>query len=113
MQTIAFGGLAVCLLLVTAVDTVWAAIGILCLGKLFGAAGIGGFNVNHMDVAPRHAGTLMGITNTAGTIPGIVGVAVGFDFGIRIMGSGLSSDCGCDPVWHGLLSPICQRRKRV
>ena len=76
MQTIAFGGLAVCLLLVTAVDTVWAAIGILCLGKLFGAAGIGGFNVNHMDVAPRHAGTLMGITNTAGTIPGIVGVAV-------------------------------------
>ena len=64
------------LLLVTTVDTVWAAIGILCLGKLFGAAGIGGFNVNHMDVAPRHAGTLMGITNTAGTIPGIVGVAV-------------------------------------
>ena len=64
------------MLLVTTVDTVWAAIGILCLGKLFGAAGIGGFNVNHMDVAPRHAGTLMGITNTAGTIPGIVGVAV-------------------------------------
>ncbi|MAR28096.1 MAG: MFS transporter [Gammaproteobacteria bacterium] len=76
MQTIAFGGLAICLFLVTTVDTVWAAIGILCLGKLFGAAGIGGFNVNHMDVAPRHAGTLMGITNTAGTIPGIVGVAV-------------------------------------
>ena len=76
MQTIAFGGLAICLFLVTTVETVWTAIGILCLGKLFGAAGIGGFNVNHMDVAPRHAGTLMGITNTAGTIPGIVGVAV-------------------------------------
>jgi ACS family sodium-dependent inorganic phosphate cotransporter len=29
-----------------------------------------------MDIAPRHAGTLMGITNTAGTIPGIVGVYV-------------------------------------
>ena len=29
-----------------------------------------------MDVAPRYAGTLMGITNTAGTIPGIVGVYV-------------------------------------
>ena len=36
----------------------------------------GGFAVNHMDVAPRYAGTLMGITNTAGTIPGIVGVYV-------------------------------------
>jgi ACS family sodium-dependent inorganic phosphate cotransporter len=75
-QTVAFGGLAACLLLVTTVDTVWAAIGILCLGKMFSAANMGGFNVNHMDVAPRHAGTLMGITNTAGTIPGIVGVAV-------------------------------------
>lgn len=29
-----------------------------------------------MDIAPRHAGTLMGITNTAGTIPGIIGVYV-------------------------------------
>jgi ACS family sodium-dependent inorganic phosphate cotransporter len=29
-----------------------------------------------MDLAPRHAGTLMGITNTAGTIPGIIGVFV-------------------------------------
>jgi ACS family sodium-dependent inorganic phosphate cotransporter len=36
----------------------------------------GGFAINHMDIAPRHAGTLMGITNTAGTIPGIIGVYV-------------------------------------
>jgi ACS family sodium-dependent inorganic phosphate cotransporter len=36
----------------------------------------GGFAVNHMDIAPRYAGTLMGITNTAGTIPGIIGVYV-------------------------------------
>ena len=76
MQTIAFGGLATCLLLITLVDDVYSAIGILCLGKMFGAAGIGGFNVNHMDIGPRHAGTLMGITNTVATIPGIVGVAV-------------------------------------
>jgi len=32
--------------------------------------------VNHMDIAPKYAGTLMGITNTAGTIPGIIGVFV-------------------------------------
>ena len=74
MQTIGFGGLAICLFLIAEVDNVWAAIGILCLGKMFSAAGIGGHSVNHMDIGPKHAGTLMGITNTAGTIPGIVGV---------------------------------------
>lgn len=29
-----------------------------------------------MDIGPRHAGTLMGITNSAGTIPGILGVSI-------------------------------------
>ena len=76
MQTIAFGGLALCLLLIAQVTSVWAAIGLMCLGKMFGAFGIGGHSVNHMDIGPRHAGTLMGISNTAGTIPGIVGVYV-------------------------------------
>lgn len=76
MQTVGFGGLAVCLFLIPQVDSVAAAIGILCLGKVFSAANIGGYAVNHMDIGPRHAGTLMGITNTAGTIPGIVGVYV-------------------------------------
>ena len=28
--------------------------------------------MNHLDIAPRFAGTLMGITNTAGTVSGIV-----------------------------------------
>jgi nitrate/nitrite transporter NarK len=36
----------------------------------------GGFGVNHLDIAPRYAGLLMGVSNTAGTIPGIVGVTV-------------------------------------
>jgi ACS family sodium-dependent inorganic phosphate cotransporter len=76
MQTIAFGGLAMCLIAIGQVESAWAAIAILCLGKAFSAAGTGGYVVNHMDIGPRHAGTLMGITNTAGTIPGIVGVYV-------------------------------------
>ena len=76
LQTIAFGGLAICLFLIPMVESAWAAIGILCLGKLFSAAGVGGFSVNHMDIGPKYAGSLMGITNTAGTIPGIVGVYV-------------------------------------
>lgn len=76
MQTIGFGGIATSLLLVTEVDTAVAAIGIMAAGSALGAFVTGGFSVNHMDIAPKHAGTLMGLTNTAGTIPGIIGVSV-------------------------------------
>ena len=31
------------------------------------------YTVNHLDISPRFAGILIGITNTVGTIPGIVG----------------------------------------
>jgi ACS family sodium-dependent inorganic phosphate cotransporter len=53
----------------------------MALALLCGALGAlaitwGGFISNHLDIAPRHADVLMGITNTAGTIPGVVGVAV-------------------------------------
>ncbi|CAI5493103.1 unnamed protein product [Closterium sp. Naga37s-1] len=34
-----------------------------------------GFAVNHMDIAPRFAGVVMGVSNTAGTMAGVVGVA--------------------------------------
>lgn len=36
---------------------------------LFGAAG---FNVNHLDIAPRYASILMGISNGVGTLSGMV-----------------------------------------
>ncbi|KAI3941814.1 hypothetical protein MKW98_030544 [Papaver atlanticum] len=45
------------------------ALGFLALGRA-------GFAVNHMDVAPRYAGIVMGISNTAGTLAGIVGVGL-------------------------------------
>lgn len=76
MQSIGFGGIIVSLMVVGYVDSVWAAITIMTIGNGLGAFVSGGFAVNHMDVAPRYAGTLMGITNTAGTIPGIIGVTV-------------------------------------
>ena len=31
------------------------------------------YMVNHLDIAPRFSGVLMGITNAVATIPGIVG----------------------------------------
>jgi len=76
MQSIGFGGLAVALTVVGYVETAWMAIAVMAVGNALGAFVTGGFAVNHMDVAPKHAGTLMGITNTAGTIPGIIGVFV-------------------------------------
>jgi len=76
MQTVGFGGIAGALMIVGEVQTAWMAIAIMAIGSALGAFVTGGFAVNHMDIAPRHAGTLMGITNTAGTIPGIIGVYV-------------------------------------
>ncbi|CAL9150353.1 unnamed protein product [Musa hybrid cultivar] len=46
----------------------------IALGSL--ALGRAGFAVNHMDVAPKYAGIVMGISNTAGTLAGVVGVGV-------------------------------------
>ncbi|EYU32361.1 hypothetical protein ABFS82_05G142800 [Erythranthe guttata] len=49
---------------------------VLCASVALGflALGRAGFAVNHMDVAPRYAGIVMGVSNTAGTLAGIVGV---------------------------------------
>jgi hypothetical protein len=45
------------------------------------AVGLGGLSTigwgcNHIDICPSHAGILCGIANTAGTIPGMIGVSV-------------------------------------
>ena len=47
--------------------------GLLVVSWLLGMAGFsrGGFSVNHMDIAPKYAGPLMGISNTAGTLAGL------------------------------------------
>jgi ACS family sodium-dependent inorganic phosphate cotransporter len=50
------------------------AIAIMTIGNALASAAVGGFVVNHMDIAPKYAGTLMGITNTIATVPGIIGV---------------------------------------
>ena len=76
MQTIGFGGGAVVLAVVGYVDSIPLAIAIMSIGSVIGAFAMGGWGSNHMDIAPKHAGTLMGLTNTAGTLPGIIGVFV-------------------------------------
>uniref|UniRef100_A0A3B4BM01 Sialin n=1 Tax=Periophthalmus magnuspinnatus TaxID=409849 RepID=A0A3B4BM01_9GOBI len=44
----------------------------LTLSTTTGGAGAAGVYINQIDIAPRYAGFLLGITNTFGTIPGIV-----------------------------------------
>jgi|SRR5579863_5406048 len=86
LQSAAFtlGGLP--LLALPAVHSPEAAVALvtICLGGT--ALGGGGFAVNHLDIAPRYAGILMGMSNTAATLPGIVGVAV-TGFIVQVTGS--------------------------
>ncbi|CAL8466206.1 g5742 [Coccomyxa elongata] len=76
VNTLGFWGTAGALLLMPMAGS--AAGGVAATSLALGAAGFarGGFSVNHMDIAPRHAGVFMGLSNTAGTIAGVVGVAV-------------------------------------
>jgi MFS transporter, ACS family, solute carrier family 17 (sodium-dependent inorganic phosphate cotransporter), other len=76
---VGFWATVVLLLLMPAASTVFQ--GLVILSLCLGACGLsrGGFSVNHMDIAPKYAGVVMGISNTAGTVSGIIGVsATGF-----------------------------------
>lgn len=74
MQTISLGGMTAAMMSVGYSDSIWMAIGIMTIGNILGSAAIGGFVVNHMDIAPKYAGTLMGVTNTVAAVPVIIGV---------------------------------------
>ena len=76
MQSVGFAGAGIFLLLLGGATSAFAAIALMSTANALGAFAMGGFGSNHLDIAPRHAGVLMGVTNTAGTIPGIVGVTV-------------------------------------
>jgi len=42
----------------------------------FVSLAVSGIGVNHLDLAPNYAGTLMGITSTIATVPGLLGPEV-------------------------------------
>jgi ACS family sodium-dependent inorganic phosphate cotransporter len=44
----------------------------LTIGVGLGAFSLSGFAVNHLDIAPNYASILMGISNTFGSLPGII-----------------------------------------
>jgi ACS family sodium-dependent inorganic phosphate cotransporter len=79
MQTAAFTLGALPLLALPAIHSPEAAVALVTVSLSGTALGTGGYGVNHLDIAPRYAGILMGLSNTAATLPGIIGVAaVGF-----------------------------------
>ncbi|XP_051774833.1 sialin isoform X3 [Erpetoichthys calabaricus] len=53
-----------------------AAMAFLTVSSTLIAANSAGFSINHIDIAPRYAGVLLGITNTFGTLPGMIAPTV-------------------------------------
>lgn len=76
MQTIGFLGPTIFLSLIGSVSSAPQAIAYMCCALGLNAFALSGFGVNHLDIGPRYAGILLGFSNTAGTIPGIVGVTL-------------------------------------
>jgi len=71
-QTVAFVGAAMCLFFLIHVASPMLAVLCITLGLGFLACFSPGMGINHLDLGPKYAGALVGMTNTAATIPGIL-----------------------------------------
>ena len=76
MQFIGSAGPALALIALASVKDADTAVILLTLSMGLSSFSFAGFATNHLDIAPRHAGIIFGISNTAGTLPGIIGVAL-------------------------------------
>lgn len=74
MQTVAFMGPALAMMSVTIIDQPVATVGLLTLGISLGAFSYAGLYSNHQDLSPKYASILLGMTNTCGALPGVIGV---------------------------------------
>ncbi|KAM1508208.1 hypothetical protein ACFX10_017550 [Malus domestica] len=77
-QTIAFLSPAACMTL-SSVDLGlphWEVVGILTGGLALSSFALSGLYCTHQDMSPEYASILLGITNTVGAVPGIIGVAL-------------------------------------
>lgn len=84
-QGIAFAGpmlcMATCAALLPAPGAVtrqitWLIVGVLSASFAMGSFARGGLYCVHQDINPRYAAALLGISNTAGALPGIIGVSL-------------------------------------
>lgn len=56
----------------------------LSLAVMFASLMMVGANTNQLDLAPKFAGVLMGITNTANTLPGFIGPQVAKTIAVEV-----------------------------
>jgi len=73
MNAVCFGGAAVSLGLLALTTTKPMAMFLFTTAVGFAAFSHSAFWVNIIDIAPHHAGAVLGISNTIATIPGVVG----------------------------------------
>lgn len=76
MQIGALLGSGAFLLLLEAARSPGLGVLLMCGASGMLALCLSGFAVNSFDIAPRYADVIWGLANTAGTLPGIIGVAV-------------------------------------
>lgn len=76
LQTVGFLGPAIALGLLATVTDAVSAVLLLTVGLGLASFTFAGAGCNHLDISPRHAGIIFGISNTAATLPGIIGVAL-------------------------------------
>lgn len=76
MTAISLLGNGACLLLLQQTASVNVALALICMATLLGGAGVAGAFAGPLDIAPRHAGVLIGFVNTIGTLPGVAGIAI-------------------------------------
>ncbi|KAK8491184.1 hypothetical protein V6N11_037947 [Hibiscus sabdariffa] len=77
-QAISFLSPATCMIL-SSLDLglqPWEIVGILSCGLALSSFALSGLYCTHQDISPEYASILLGITNTVGAVPGIVGVAL-------------------------------------
>ncbi|PAA55277.1 hypothetical protein BOX15_Mlig022319g1 [Macrostomum lignano] len=71
-NTVGFGVMAACLVVVGISRNLYLSTAFLTIGLGFTGIGMSGYGVNHLDIAPRFAGFLMGISNGVGTVSGVL-----------------------------------------
>ncbi|KAI7838246.1 hypothetical protein COHA_007991 [Chlorella ohadii] len=74
-QCLAFLGPAACLTAASFMESGPASVALVTLALGLASFSLAGLYSNHPDLSPRYASVLLGITNTTGALPGIVGVA--------------------------------------
>uniref|UniRef100_A0A1I8JHE8 MFS domain-containing protein n=1 Tax=Macrostomum lignano TaxID=282301 RepID=A0A1I8JHE8_9PLAT len=71
-NTVGFGVMAASLVVVGMSRSLHLSTAFLTLGLGFTGIGMSGYAVNHLDIVPRFAGFLMGVSNGVGTISGVL-----------------------------------------